>query len=364
MNVSLLRGSMPNSVGIRTPKRYGEKMLILVNKLEIVNHRLEIQRDADFIYVPLISEPSASALKTLKKQVRDFEVLRYVFPERKKREVSYVELLEDHLPTRLQDSLPHAIDFVGDIAIIEIPSNLEAYRAIICEAILKANKNVRTVVAKAGVVSGTYRLREFQVIAGVNKTETIHKEHGSQYYVDIAKAYFSPRLSHEHNRVASLVKEGEVVVDLFAGVGSFPIQIAKKRKNVKVYAIDINPLAIEYLKKNIRLNRVEGKVTPILGDARQIVATKLAGTANRVIMNLPEKANEFIDTACRALKSSGGIIHFYSFINASDSLEDAQLRFIETIKQCGRNVERIPCSRFVRATAPYEWQIVLDAEIS
>jgi tRNA (guanine37-N1)-methyltransferase len=100
-----------------------------------------------------------------------------------------------------------------------------------------------------------------------------------------------------------------------------------------------------------------------LGDAKQVVRERLAGVADRVIMNLPEKAIEFVEAACKALKPEGGMVHFYSFVSVSDSLEDVKLRFIEAVEKCGRRVEKIFFSRLVRATAPYEWQVVLDAKI-
>lgn len=351
------------SIGIKVPKAQGEKTIVLANKLQIVNRKLEIQRDANSIYVPLIRQPSKDELKALQKQARNCEISTYLFTERKQREASFVDLLEDKLPPHLLASLPHSADIVGDTAIIEVPPELEVHVNVIGEAFLKANKNVQTVLAKAGAVSGTYRLRQFKTIAGEDKTETIHKEHGCQYYVDVSKAYFSPRLSYEHNRVASLVKEGETVVDLFAGVGPFVVLIAKKHENIKVYAVDVNPDAVELLKKNIRLNRVDNKVYPILGDARQVVKEKLSGIADRVIMNLPEKAIEFVDAACEALKPVGGIIHFYGFINASGSIENVQRCFAEAAEKSGRRVERIISSKKVRATAPHEWQIVVDAII-
>jgi len=351
------------SICIRVQKTHGEKVIILANKLKIVNKELKFQRDNDFIYIPLTRQPLETELEKFKEQVPDCKVSTYLFPERKKRIKTFVELLEDKLSPHLLASLPRAIDFVGDIAIIEIPPELDAYKNVIGKAVLKTYRNVRAVLAKASAVSGTYRLRAFSTIAGEPKTETIHKEYGCKYYVDLAKAYFSPRLSHEHNRVASLVKESETVIDLFAGVGPFAILIAKTHENVKVYAIDMNPHAVEFLKKNIRLNRVEGKVYPILGDAKQIVKQRLSSVADRVIMNLPEKATEFVDAACEAVKPTGGIVHFYSFVNASNSLEDVKLHFANAVKDAGRIVEKILFSKFVRATAPYEWQAVLDAKI-
>lgn len=351
------------SLCLKILKIHGKKTIILVNKLKLIDRKLKIQRDKDFIYIPIIHQPSENELKTMKKQVPNFKILTYVFPEKKRQITTITELLEDKLPPHLLASLPRAIDFVGDIAIIEIPPELDAYKIVIGEAILQIHKNVQTVLAKAGVVTGTFRLRKFNIIAGEPKTETVHKEYGCQYHVDIAKVYFSPRLSHEHNRVASLVKENETVIDLFTGVGPFAILIAKTRENVKVYAIDVNPQAIKFLKKNIRLNRVEGKVYPLLGDAKKIVKERLTGVADRVIMNLPEKALEFVDVACEAIKPLGGTVHFYSFVDAANTLEDVKCRFVNAVEQTGRNVEKILFSRFVRTTAPYEWQAVLDAKI-
>jgi len=351
------------SVCVKASKIHGEKAIILLNKLKMADKRLKIQGVKDFIYIPLVHQPSENQLETLKRQVPECEVSTYTFPEEKKRKATLTELLEDKLQPHLLASLPRAIDFVGDIAIIEIPPELESHKVLVGEAILKLHKNVHTVLAKAGAVSGVYRLREFHVIAGKPKTDTVHKEYGCRYHVDLARAYFSPRLSNEHNRVASLVKEGETVVDLFAGVGPFSILIAKNHGNAKVYAVDMNPHAIELLNKNIKLNRVYGNVYPLLGDAKQIVKQRLSNVADRVIMNLPEKAIEFVDAACEAIKPSGGVVHFYSFVKTSDSLENVTQRFVNAVKESGREVEKILFSRFVRATAPYEWQAVLDAKI-
>ncbi|MDH5481603.1 MAG: class I SAM-dependent methyltransferase family protein [Candidatus Bathyarchaeota archaeon] len=351
------------SICIKVRKVYGEKTIILAKKLEMVNLQLKIGRNAAFIYIPLIRQPQDDELKALKKHVPDLEILMYLFPEKKKRIKTFVELLEDKISTHLLASLPRAIDFVGDIAIIEIPPELNAYKIVIGETILKAHKNVRTVLAKAGAVSGTYRTRNFDVIAGEPKTDTIHKEYSCQYYVDLAKAYFSPRLSYEHKRVASLIKEGEAIVDLFAGVGPFAVLIAKTHQNVKIYAVDVNPHALAFLKRNIILNRVEDKVHPILGDARNAVRDKLSRVADRVIMNLPENAIEFVDAACEVLKPKGGTVHYYSFVSTSDSLENVKFRFTETVENMGKKVEKILFSRLVRETAPYQWQVVLDAKI-
>lgn len=351
------------SVGVKVPKIDGEKTIRLANKLKLFDRKFKVRSDGDFVYIPLAHKPSEDELEELQSQVAVADVSTYLFSERAKQAGTLVDLLDGMLAPDLTAALPRSADVVGNIAIVEVPPKLEAYQAVIGEAVLKLNKNVKTVLAKAGAISGTYRLREFKVIAGEPNMATIHKEYGCRYYVDLAEAYFSSRLSYEHHRVASLVREGETVVDLFAGVGPFAIQIAKTHENVRVYAVDVNPRAIEFLRKNVRLNRMENRVFPVLGDAGDVVEEKLSGIADRVIMNLPERATEFVCASCKTLKPAGGIIHFYSFVKASDSLKDAQTGFEEAAERCGRKVGKILFSRLVRATAPYEWQSVLDAQV-
>ena len=354
---------LKESFCIKVPKIHGEKTLILTNKLGISDRQREIQKDTNFIYIPLIRQPENNELEIIKKQVPDLQLEKRTFPERKCQEKTLAEVLENQLPPHLAASLPRALDVVGDIAIIEIPPELKAHESLVGEAILKTHKNVRTVLAKVGAVSGTYRVREFDIIAGEPRTDTVHKEYGCKYRVDVAKAYFSPRLSYEHKRVALLVQKGETVVDLFAGVGPFSVLIAKNNEDAQVYAVDINPEAVELLKTNIRLNRVENRVFPILADARQVIEDKLSGVADRVIMNLPEKAIEFVDIACKATKPAGGTVHFYGFIRLPDSIENMKLRFSEAVEKTGRKVNLFLFAKTVRATAPYEWQVVLDAKI-
>ncbi|MEM1540267.1 MAG: class I SAM-dependent methyltransferase family protein [Candidatus Bathyarchaeia archaeon] len=348
---------------LKVPKINGEKAITTAHKLGLISKELEVQRDNNYIYIPLTKNPSQYEIRVFQKQAISLEITIYTFPERRKHPKTFIELLEDKLPPHLLACVPRAMDIIGDIAVIEIPPELEARKIEIGNAILQTHKSLRTVLAKAGAIKGEYRTREYVVMAGEPKTETIHKEHGCLYHVDLAKAYFSPRLSHEHKRVALMVKEGETVIDMFAGVGPFSILIAKTHENVKVYAIDINPEAVALLGKNVILNRVEGKVYPILGDARQIVKQKLRGLADRVIMNFPKKAIDFVGTACEALKSQGGTAHFYSFITPEEPLEKLEERLKEEVKKYGRRVTKILSSKTIRETAPYQWQAVIDAEI-
>ncbi len=349
---------------LKVPKKMGEMAIRIVRELNLLNSKLKLQQIDDYLCIPLISEPSAFVLSEFKRKLPNYEISIDAFNEQEKRPLIPLDFLAEKLPAHLFDSIPRAIDFLGDIAIVEIPPELSAYKKQIGEAFLKAHKQTNTVLAKSGAIEGVYRLRDFEIIAGVKKTVTLYREYGCKYYIDVARAYFSPRLSTEHNRVASAVKEGETIVDLFAGVGPFSIPIAKQHKNVRVYAVDVNPDALILLKKNVAVNRVEKYVMPILGDARLVVKAQLSEKADRVIMNLPDRALEFIDVACGALKPEGGIIHYYAFESGSNPLEKAKCRLIETVNRNKRQVKNILLAKTVRGVGPYTWHVVVDVKIN
>ena len=124
-------------------------------------------------------------------------------------------------------------------------------------------------------VEGEFRTRQWVVLAGEHRTHTVHKEHGCRYNVDLAGAYFSARLGTERKRVADMVKPGQCVVDLFAGVGPFSILIGKNVPGASVVAVDKNPGAVKLLRENIRFNRLDN-VTAVEDDARH-AAVQLAG---------------------------------------------------------------------------------------
>lgn len=354
---------MPEATCLNVPKNLGEIAIRLVGELRLLNRKLKIQEVDDDLCIPLTNEPPPAIFQKFEKTFPKFEISILNFPERKKRHFTPLDFLADKMPSNLLANIPRAIDFIGDIAIVELPLKLAEHKKTIGEAVLKSHKHTNTVLAKSGAVGGIYRIREFEVIAGVDKTATVYREYGCMYHVDVAKAYFSPRLSTEHNRVASQIKDGETVVDLFAGVGPFSILIAKKNENVRVYAVDVNPDAIALLKRNIAVNHVGRQVVPLLGNARKVIREKLSRKADRVIMNLPETALEFVDVASETLKLNGGIIHYYGFVKASNPLEIAKVRLAETLRQNNRKVENFLLVKRVREVAPYTCQVVVDAQI-
>src|SRR5919109_4208119 len=180
-----------------------------------------------------------------------------------------------------------AFDQIGDIIIIKIPKDLMPKKKLIANTILASVKTAKAVFAQVSPVKGDYRVRDLEFVAGENRTITEYREHGCRFKVDVAKTYFSPRLSTERLRIASMVGEGETIVNMFAGVGTFSILMTKINKTCKVYSLDSNIVAVELCEINARLNRVQDRVVSIYGDAAKVIEGTLVGQADRVLMPLP-----------------------------------------------------------------------------
>ncbi|MFP3985368.1 MAG: class I SAM-dependent methyltransferase [Candidatus Bathyarchaeia archaeon] len=273
-------------------------------------------------------------------------------------------LRKELLPEELS-LLSKSYDIIGDIAVIRIPESLLIHGKAIAEALMAQHKHVKAVWRQSSPVSGNFRLRELEWVAGERKTETIHKEHGCLFKVDIKECYFSPRLGFERMRVAKLVGENDVVVNMFAGVGCYSIVIAKHSKVAQIYSVDINPVAVKYMHENVLLNKVVDKVSPLEGDAGTIIEQRLKNTANRVLMPLPEKAYEYLDSALSATKPQEGWIHYYDFEHAGkeeDPIEKVKAKIMEKLQQ--QKVDfQLALGRIVRQTGPNWYQIAIDVKV-
>lgn len=291
---------------IAVPLHKGEEVRQALLEKELLQTDLTIIRDEEFIYMPI-------NIKTEKK-ILGYVVAEKDFEKRDKTVSNYKEILD--IPHEFQSLLPTSFDVIGGLAIIKLPDELMGYKENIGEAILKANKSIETIALDSGVESEE-RVRKLEIIVGKKVTETIHKEYGIELEIDPSLVYFSPRLATERWRVAQMVKEGEIVIDMFCGVGPFSILIAKHRKPKKIYSIDINENAIHYLNKNISRNKVSN-VESLHGDSAVLVPN--LEKADRIIMNLPHSSFEFLKIALSNIKSRG-IIHYYEILG-HDNIEE------------------------------------------
>jgi tRNA (guanine37-N1)-methyltransferase len=352
------------SMGITIPKREARRGLALVRKLKLLDITLKLAQLSDGVLIPVVSEPSAESLNEIKQQCPEVQMRQHYFEEIGARPQNLSETVRGDVPEDLLPRLPSSFDIIGDIAIVEIPQQLTAFSAMIGEGVMKINPHVRLVLRKLGQISGTFRTRKFEGIAGAGGTVTVHKEFGCVFRLDVAKVYFNPRLSHERMRVAKQVTASERVLDMFAGVGPYSILIAKTQRESELCAVDVSPEAFRYLRHNVLLNKVADRVVCMLGDAAQLVTTDLRGTANRVIMNLPSESSHFLEAALQALKREGGIIHYYTFASRDNGLEQIKKEVESAINAHSRTVHSFTFADIIKEVAPSRVQIALDVLVS
>ena len=264
-----------------------------------------------------------------------------------------------------QKKVSKSYDIIGDIAVVRIFEATDEEAQKIAEIILRSNPHVKTVMQQASPVAGELRLRRLKWLAGEEKIDTVHREFGCLFKVDMGLCYFSPRLGFERMRVAKQVKAGEVVINMFAGVGCFSILIARHANPSKVYSVDVNPDAVRFMKENIDLNRMRYIVEAVEGDAKNVVAERLKDVADRVLMPLPEKAFEYLDVALVALKRTGGTIHYYDFSYAKkgvDPVREVERKVSDKLSEVNVAFECV-FGRVVRSVGPRWFQVVLDVNI-
>ena len=268
--------------------------------------------------------------------------------------------LERILTPQESDELISAFDQIGDIIIVRIPDSLLKKKKLIGETLLREVKIVKSVFYQASPVEGNFRTRDLEILAGEDRTQTEYKEFGCRFKVDVANAFFSPRLSTERERIANLTQDKEIVVNMFAGVGMFSIMAAKK-KECTVYSIDINPVASKLCEENIKLNKLVGEVISINGETTKIIEEQLIEKADRTLMLLPERSDEFLESAIKATKD-GGVIHYYSHIHA-DKKQDAGKLSEKHFLEITPVKSKILTSKIVRPVGPRYYQTVVDVKI-
>ena len=268
--------------------------------------------------------------------------------------------LENILSDEDTKDLVSAFDQIGDIIIVRIPDSLISKKKIIGKALLEQVKTAKTVFHQSSPVEGDFRTRNLELIEGDEKTETEYRENGCRFIVDVEKAFFSPRLSTERERISNLVNDHDVIINMFGGVGMFSL-LAAKKKSCTVYNIDINPVASKLCEENIKLNKLKGNVISLNGDATKIIKEQLQDKADRVLMLLPERSDEFLDTAISSLKKNG-VIHYYSHIHA-EKKQDAPKLSEEHFLNINKIQADILDSRVVRPVGPRFYQTVVDIEI-
>ncbi|MFX1486254.1 MAG: class I SAM-dependent methyltransferase family protein [Promethearchaeota archaeon] len=269
--------------------------------------------------------------------------------------------LEWRLPERLLNLLPRGFQRIGDIIIMNIHKELLPFKELIGRSLLSIIPKCRSVCVKIGGISGRYRTPELEVVAGDKNTETTHREHDCLFRLDVKRIMFAKGNVNERRRLADLVRDDEVIVDMFAGIGYFSIVIARHANPRIIHSIEINPVSYKYLCENILLNRVNEKVHPILGDC-STEAPKLGITADRIIMGYLPSPKDHLPAAMKITNPNGTIIHYEGLIHKTDP----PTLLLEEVEEAAASYGKMPALsnwKLIKTFAPNVHHIVLDVLI-
>jgi len=367
----------------RVHKRDGEPIRRLLDEFELIDHSCKPFADDIYLHLPLLRYPEKEERLALRDRLMPIISLL----PRPKKKVEYHGWYLKDVPFQVQKRAPTvseilgysvAYEVIGDIAVVDDRVSGDAVVddrvsgdenpqdgvssfnvSDIADAVLTAHSAVKTVLLSTGQVSGEFRTRPLEFIKGENKTATVHKEYGCKYRVDLARAFFTPRLSTERHRISEQIQDGDVVIDMFAGVGPYSIMIAKNASPSCVIANDKNEDAVSLLRENIALNKVSNIVA--LNEDASVLSEKYASAGDHVIMNLPHNAFDFLDTAV-AICKQGGVIHYYA-MTSEDDLFDGSVEMIRKAAEKQNRLIEVAEKRTVRSYAPHQYNICLDVRI-
>ncbi len=299
---------------IKVRKELASELIKRLKVSKLISDKLLVKREGDYVLIPIKADPNSGVISELLKEF-NAELLESDFKYSLKG-LTYKDLLirEGLVPRNVIDSLPRSFEVIGDVAVIKVrkvSNELLRYGRYVANAVMSISRNVSSVYIEVPGLETDFRVRRLMFLGGTRKTSTIHKEYGIRIYVEIDKVYFNPSLSEEHHRIANYVRDGEVIADLFCGVGPFSLHIAS-RANCVIYAVDLNPEAIKCLIKSLELNRgrLKGYVVPVNSDVKYFLNILGNEVLDRAIMNLPHKAINYLRHVWPKVRL-GGTVHLY-----------------------------------------------------
>lgn len=310
---------------IRVPKEKAEPVKRKLKKLNLYDGKRRPKREGEYVLLPVISDPRIEGL--------GYEALSIDLPLRPERQI--YKNLESVLAERLsEEELKHLrrYDVVGDIAVIQIPPELEHRTEDIVWGLRKVHPFLK-VVAKKGFHEGAFRIRDYSIIWGEKRLETVHKENDVLIKVDLSKAFFNPRMKGERYRLAQTVQDGERILIPFAGVLPYALVIARY-KRVRITAVELNREAYELGLENLELNQknLKGEIEFIHGDVFEVLPE--LPSYDRVISPTPRG----VDALSLTLSKAEKWLHYYDFVHEAE-VEGFRQRILEECRKQGRDCE-------------------------
>lgn len=232
-------------------------------------------------------------------------------------------------------------DIIGDILILNLPVGFKNEKRIAVH-LLKAHKNIRTILKKKGEHKGEFRLARLEYLLGERKTETTHRENNTEILVDVSKVYFSPRLSSERKRICEQIKKGEKILVMFSGCGIYPLVIARNTQAAEIVGVEKNRAAHKYALLNAgRCKNIRRRLKFICGDVRKIVPQ--LHRFDRILMPLPKTSDTFLDLVLPVSKK-GTIVHYYT-IKKEVEINGERNKLRSFFTKCGKKIKSLSATK-------------------
>jgi len=333
---------------LRVERRKADSVMKKLRSLRLVDTRRRVVRDGHWVGIPVKSPPPEGLGELVDGDGR----------QRTEQVPPYERILDAaDVPASLKPLLPDKWELLGNVLVLKLPGKLLAYKAELARAygsVLRA----KSVLLDTSGSRGVLREPTTELLSGTD-TEAVHLENGIRYSLDAARLMFSSGNMAERIRMGKVVRPGEKVADLFAGIGYFALPMAVHGRADTVWACELNPTAFRYLARNVRLNKVAGRVVTLEGDCRAVAPE---GVADRVVMGHFDSP-DFIPKALKVLKPEGGIIHLHVLCPKKGIPGAALGPALEAIHERGHDARLHECVR-VKSFKPGTWHIVLDITVS
>jgi len=282
------------------------------------------------------------------------------------------DVMDFSLDVNLEKEIPDSWEFYDDLLLIPGYSlQDEKWKPFLPQILqlLCTIFNVKRVAKKHLVTSDDFRSPKTELLLGTDPW-VCRKENGITYHFDVTKSMFCAGNISEKIRVSKFDCSGEIVVDLFAGIGYFTLPYLLHAKAQHLYACEWNPVSVTALKHNLVKHGLAERCTVLEGDNRLVCPRDVA---DRVNLGLIPDSTISWRTACQALKYSGGVLHIHGNIEVKkDELKrekmdawgwDTSQAIVELLHQVKPNqfwnteILHIEC---VKSYAPRVFHLVLD----
>ncbi|HXQ49446.1 MAG TPA: 50S ribosomal protein L11 methyltransferase, partial [Thermoplasmata archaeon] len=272
-----------------------------------------------------------------------------------------VERIRDELRAAaggdLAAQLPTGYQRLGHVLVVRWPESLRPHFPLLADAFRRA-LGIRTILRHVGPIEGELRTPRVEVLLeGPTETEVV--ENGIHWRFDAARIMFAAGNRTERARAGRLVRPGETVVDLFAGIGYFALPAAVVGRAARVVAVDRNPLSVHYLEENARRNGVADRVEGFLGDNRSVALPPIA--ADRVFLGYLPSALPWVGRAVPLLRLAGGWLHVHTVVDARGARTVAEAAVARAATEAGGTLDGPAQAREVKPYGPGRTHVVVDA---